>query len=103
RFDIESITKTFTAALVWRAVDKGLINLDAPLTSLPAVPEFGYLQLTPRQLLTHSTGLVNYRDAPGYDASIDTPRKALALSAAQPLKFTPGTSSEYSSSNYLVL
>ena len=106
RFDIESITKTFTAALVWRAVDQGLLDPDAPIGALKVVPEFTYAQLTVRQLLRHTTGLVNYRDTPAYLSNalaIDTPRKALAASAGQPLKFTPGTQVEYSSSNYLVL
>ena len=106
RFDIESITKTFTAALVWRAVDQGVINPDAPVGALAAVPGFKYPQLTPRQLLRHATGLVNYRDTPEYQAnpdSIVTPTQALTASARQPLKFTPGTQTDYSSSNYLVL
>jgi CubicO group peptidase (beta-lactamase class C family) len=106
RFDIESITKTFTAALVWRAVDQGLIDADKPVGLLTAVPEFKFNQLTARQLLTHTTGIVNYRDTPEYQAnaaSIDTPRKALAASARQRLKFAPGSQTDYSSSNYLVL
>jgi CubicO group peptidase (beta-lactamase class C family)/surface polysaccharide O-acyltransferase-like enzyme len=106
RFDIGSITKTFTATLVWQAVDDGLIDIDAPIGALTAVPELTYHQLTPRQLLRHTTGLVNYRDTPEYLANpdtIDSPRKALAASARKPLKFTPGTQSDYSSSNYLVL
>lgn len=106
RFDIESITKTFTAALVWQQVDQRTIDVDAPLPRLVAVPNFRYLQITPRQLLTHSTGLVNYRDTPEYAAnprSIDTPLKAVNASARQPLAFTPGTQVAYSSSNYLVL
>lgn len=106
RFDIESITKTFTATLVWQAVDQGLIQPDAPIGPLPQVPQFTYTQLTPRQLLTHRTGLVNYRATPEYvkdPNSIDTPEKALAATSRQALRFTPGSQSEYSSSNYLVL
>jgi CubicO group peptidase (beta-lactamase class C family)/fucose 4-O-acetylase-like acetyltransferase len=106
RFDIESITKTFTATLVWQAVDEGLIDVDGPIGALSAVPEFAYSALTPRQLLRHTTGLANYRDTPEYRSnpeSIDTPRTALAASAGQPLKFLPGTQTDYSSSNYLVL
>jgi CubicO group peptidase (beta-lactamase class C family)/surface polysaccharide O-acyltransferase-like enzyme len=106
RFDIESITKTFTAALVWKAVDDGLIDIDAPIGELTAVPEMTDGQLTPRELLRHTTGLVNYRDTPEYLANpdaVDSPRKALAASSRQPLKFEPGTRSDYSSSNYLVL
>jgi CubicO group peptidase (beta-lactamase class C family)/surface polysaccharide O-acyltransferase-like enzyme len=106
RFDIESITKTFTATLVWQAIDRGEIDPDKPIGALKAVPQFTYTQLTPRQLMAHRTGLLNYRDTPEYLAnpgSIDTPQKALAATSRQPLKFTPGTQSDYSSSNFLVL
>ena len=106
RFDIESITKTFTAALVWQAVDRGEIDPDKPIGPLKAVPQFTYTQLTLRQLLSHRTGLVNYRDTPEYQANaaaIDTPQKALAATSRQPLKFSPDTQSDYSSSNYLAL
>lgn len=106
RFDIESITKTFTATLVWQAIDQGIIDPDKAIGPLKAVSQFTYTQLTPRQLLAHRTGLLNYRDTPEYQqnpASIDTPQNALAASSRQPLKFTPGAQSDYSSSNYLVL
>ncbi|HEV8298320.1 MAG TPA: serine hydrolase [Acidimicrobiales bacterium] len=105
-FDIDSITKTFTAALVWQAIDQGLIDPDAPIGQLDALPSFPYTQLTVRELLAHTTGLVNYRDTAQYQsnpAAIDTPAKALAVSAVQPLQWAPGTRVGYSSSNYLVL
>lgn len=105
RFDIESITKTFTAALVWQQIDRNAIDPDAPLPRLVAVPNFRYLQITPRQLLTHRSGLVNYRDTPEFatDPGSVTPLKALNATARQPLAFVPGTQVDYSSSNYLVL
>jgi CubicO group peptidase (beta-lactamase class C family) len=107
RVDIWSITKTFTAALVFQAADQKLINLDAPLPKLTAVPDFPYAgKITPRQLLAHRTGLINYRDTPTYTAnpnSIDSAAKAVTDVGTQPLHFAPGTQTEYSSSNYLVL
>lgn len=105
-FDIESITKTFTATLVWQQVDRGTIDPDAPLPALVAVPELPAQRLTVRQLLSHSSGLVNYRDTPEYLAdpgSIASPVAAVAASARQPLAFAPGTRVAYSSSNFLVL
>jgi CubicO group peptidase (beta-lactamase class C family) len=103
-FDINSITKTFTSALVMRQVSAGRLALDAPLPPLDALPGFPNTDLTVRQLLDHSSGLVNYREAPGYrDDVVVTPIAALRLSVAQPLLFAPGSRHEYSSSNYLVL
>lgn len=107
RFDLSSVSKTFTAALVWRAVDQGLIDPDALVGPLAAAPAFPYAnRFTVRQLLMHQTGLVNYRDTPQFvsnPASIATPEAALAASGSRPLLFAPGTSEAYSSSNYLVL
>ncbi len=105
-FDIESITKTFTAALVWQQIDRGTIDPDAPLPPLAAAPGLPAQRFTVRQLLSHRSGLVNYRDTPEYQAdpaSIASPAAAVAASARQPLAFEPGAQVEYSSSNYLVL
>jgi CubicO group peptidase (beta-lactamase class C family)/surface polysaccharide O-acyltransferase-like enzyme len=106
-FDIGSITKTFTGTLVFQLAAEGRIALDAPLPKLTLVPEFPYDKgITVRQLLTHATGIPNYRDTPTFAAApdaIDTPAEALAASLREPLHFAPGTSVEYSSSNFLVL
>jgi CubicO group peptidase (beta-lactamase class C family)/surface polysaccharide O-acyltransferase-like enzyme len=102
-FDVQSVTKTFTAALVWRAVDAGLIDVDADLPHLDAAPELDGLSITPRQLLAHTSGLINYRDTPGYPDTVTTPLDAIAASAAQPLQFVPGSKAAYTSTNYLVL
>lgn len=107
RFDLSSITKTFTAALFWQAVDRGLVDPDVPVPPLAAVPGFAYDgRFTPRQLLMHQSGLVNYRDTPAYSAnpaSIATPEAALLASGSQPLLFEPGEDTTYSSSNFLVI
>jgi CubicO group peptidase (beta-lactamase class C family) len=102
-----SVTKLFTASLVLRAADRGLIDLDAPLPALGALPEFapGAL-MTPLMLLTHRSGLVNYRDSTAYLAdplAIDSPTAAVHAAAAQALTMTPGERVEYSSTNFLVL
>lgn len=107
RFDITSITKTFTGTLVFQLAAEGRIDLDAPLPRLVRVPDFPYAAgITVRQLLTHRTGLVPYRDTRAYAAApdaIDTPDKALAAALLEPLQFAPGTKSAYSSTNFLVL
>ncbi|MGE0877470.1 MAG: serine hydrolase [Acidimicrobiia bacterium] len=103
--DISSATKSFTAALVWRAVEAGLIDLDAPLPPLDAVPSFPYSSvLTARSLLDHRSGLVNYRDTPKYSqyGPVDA-RDAVTWAGELPLRFSAGSQSEYSSVNYLVL
>jgi CubicO group peptidase (beta-lactamase class C family)/peptidoglycan/LPS O-acetylase OafA/YrhL len=106
-YDLASATKLFTAALVLRAVDDQLISLDDPLPTLDAVPNFPYAdQLSVRVLLSHQSGLVNYRNTPEYrdnPESIGNAGDAVRVSGDQPLDFEPGTKFEYSSVNYLVL
>lgn len=106
-YDVGSITKTFTGTLVLQLAAEGRIDLDAPLPRLTKVPTFPYAKgITVRDLLTHRTGIPNYRDTPTFTANpdaIDTPAKALAASLKEPLLFTPGTQVAYSSSNFLVL
>jgi CubicO group peptidase (beta-lactamase class C family) len=61
-FQIGSITKVYTATLMMRLVDHGKIDLDAPVLSY--VPSFQLSNeqqaeaITPRHLLTHSSGIV---------------------------------------------
>ncbi len=68
-----SLTKAAFAHLVLQLVDDKLIDLDAPLPQqlkkpLPEYPEFADLggdprwqQFTPRMLLSHASGLLNWR------------------------------------------
>ena len=69
RYAIRSLTKLFTTALVLRAADQGLLDLDLPVPAVrgvglpPAAPT-----ITPRQLLQHTSGLADYPTAKGYDS-----------------------------------
>ena len=106
-FDIASVTKTFTGAIVFQLAAEHKIVLDAPLPRLDRVPGFAYdANITVRMLLEHRSGLMPYRDTPTFAANpdaIDTPAKALDASLHEPLMFTPGSQSSYSTTNYLVL
>jgi CubicO group peptidase (beta-lactamase class C family) len=103
--DAMSVTKLFTANLVYRAVDEGLIDLDEPLPflhSLPDLPLAG--RVTVRQLLAHRSGLVNYRDTEAYRNDpllVRDPADAVAASLAES-RDEPGATI-YSSTNYLIL
>ncbi len=104
-FLIGSISKLFTATSVLQLVDRGMIELDAPVTRY--LPEFRLAdaqaagQITVRQLLNQNSGLPT--DAP---RASGPGRKLLdhvaALSGAQ-LAEKPGGSHVYSSPNYQVL
>ncbi|WP_173056744.1 serine hydrolase domain-containing protein [Phytohabitans houttuyneae] len=57
-FDLASLTKVYTAILVLRQVDKGKLDLAAPVVEyLPDFTGAGKADVTVRMLLTHTSGL----------------------------------------------
>jgi CubicO group peptidase (beta-lactamase class C family) len=100
-FNIASVTKPFTAALVLRLVKEGKVRLDEPVRRHLAWLPARYAGITVRQLLTHTSGIArdmrldNYDDpdASTYRARLDT-----AAASAQ-----PGQRFEYSNAGYTVL
>lgn len=101
-YPILSITKTFTEALVLREADRGTIDLDAPVPPIDGVaPMPEGVAITPRMLLQHSSGLVNYMNADGYDPTAEmTPARAVSLSLGTALASAPGSVAAYSNSNF---
>jgi len=101
-YGILSITKTFTEALVLREAAAGRIDLDAPMPTLPGVvPVPAGVVITPRMLLQHTSGVVNYMSAVGYDPKATvTPAQLVSLSLKSPLLAPPGTTASYSNTNF---
>jgi len=103
---LASITKTFTAALLLRAVDEGILDLYAPIGQLEAAPWFTMAEgLTASQLLTHRSGLANYTETGAWLENwqaIDGWKPALEAVMDEGFVSTPGTVVRYSSSNYIV-
>src|SRR6185436_18961906 len=61
-FRLASCTKQFTAMAVLMLADKGKLKLDEKLTDFfPGFPSYGR-QITVHQLLTHTSGLIEYED-----------------------------------------
>lgn len=109
-----SITKTYTAALVMKYRDKGLIDLNKPITTyLDAVVSSKVshaADITVRMLLNHSSGIVNIIEQPEFLAiqfndPFHQPSAAQLLQMIQdkPLLFEPGSDFSYSNTNYLLL
>jgi CubicO group peptidase (beta-lactamase class C family)/peptidoglycan/LPS O-acetylase OafA/YrhL len=105
--DLSSLTKLFTAVLVHRLADAGLVDLRAPLPDLASLPDFPYWAgITPEHLLEHRSGLVSYRETWRYEvdpASVHDPVSGVAAALEYPLAAWPGEEYAYSSTNYLVL
>lgn len=103
-YAIASITKTFTAALVLREVEAGTIALDEPVLDLPGLEGLNtQRRITPRQLLQHASGLVNYTAADGYSVRAFSPLEAVAMSMRTAPLAAPGTEVSYANTNYLYL
>jgi CubicO group peptidase (beta-lactamase class C family) len=102
-WDIASITKVVaTASVALRLVDRGKLDLDAPVHRY--LPRFtGGLknQVTVRMLLDHTSGLKSY--APLYRKARHSRQRMVNLLYAQPLVRTPGDSAEYSDLNAMLL
>jgi len=104
-FEIGSITKEFTAAVVLSLVEDGRLTLDTPLAKY--VPDFPRAKdITIRDLLSMRSGIPDYTDQPGFDKAVFTPTTPDAIVATVkqlPLDFDPGTQWEYSNTNYVLL
>ena len=109
---IASNTKTFTAAVVLQLVGEGRVDLDAPIERyLPGLVRGEGIDgsaITVRQLLQHTSGLPDYDvDVIGDDYlavqhRFVEPHQVLALGLDDPALFAPGTSWDYSNTNYVL-
>jgi D-alanyl-D-alanine carboxypeptidase len=105
RWQIASVSKVFTYTVVLQLVGEGEISLDDTVEEwLQGLVPRGD-EITVRMLLDHSSGLVSYADAPGYEQALAdndgvlTPRQLVGLGAGEPLAFEPGEGYEYSDTN----
>jgi CubicO group peptidase (beta-lactamase class C family)/peptidoglycan/LPS O-acetylase OafA/YrhL len=104
-YQTASLSKLFTATLVLGAAEARLIDLDAPVPPIPGIRVPRAMRgITPRQLLQHTSGLVDYLSARGYAPSMTpTPQQAVSMSLSTPALSPPGQDVHYSNSNYLYL
>ncbi|MDO9378057.1 MAG: serine hydrolase [Nocardioidaceae bacterium] len=99
-FDIASITKLFTSTALMQQVEKGRIDLDEPVaTYLPAFAQNGKGTITPRELLTHVSGLP--ASMPLDTDWPDIPSRLAAVMAVEP-EAAPGVQYVYSDINMIV-
>ncbi|MBD0708562.1 MULTISPECIES: serine hydrolase domain-containing protein [unclassified Streptomyces] len=102
QFRIGSITKVFTAVLVMRLRDEGLLGLDDPLER--HLPGTGVGEVTIAQLLGHSGGLGAETPGAWWERSSAELRPALAdVLGEEPFLRTPGRRHHYSNPGYTLL
>jgi D-alanyl-D-alanine carboxypeptidase len=103
-YQVQSITKTFTAAAVMMLVEEGKIAPDDKLTAyLTAVPDC-WNGITIRHLLTHTSGIKDFINEPTVDLRKDiSPEEVIRSLAELPLNFAPGEKYAYSNTGYHLL
>ena len=104
-FRLASVTKQFTAMSVLILVERKQLSLGEPLTSFfPEFPAYGR-QITVRQLLTHTSGLLDYEDLIPKGTQLPVlDRDVLRLLMQQDKTyFPPGSKYRYSNSAYSLL
>ena len=109
RFGIASIKKTFVAATILQLAEEGMLSLDDSLhQTLPQI-QYINLNISLRQLLSHTSGIYNYTNHPAFWNALWTrtdrawmPAEVIRSFGSNPV-FKPGTRFEYSNTNYLLL
>ena len=104
-FRLASITKQFTAMCIMILINHGELDFESTLTDIfSAFPSYGN-NITIRQMLNHTSGLVDYEslipdDATEQVSDLDTYTMMLGLDSTY---FTPGTNYRYSNTGYALL
>jgi CubicO group peptidase (beta-lactamase class C family) len=105
RYRIGSITKMFTAIMIFQLIDEGKLRLETPLaTWFSVLPNAN--KITIGEMLNHHSGLHNFTDDPAYGNYMTMPKseqEMLAVFAGEPSDFEPGTKAEYSNTNFVLL
>jgi beta-lactamase class C len=99
---VASISKLYTATMIMRLVEQGELTLISRVqTVLPRFDGGGKEQITLRQLLTHTSGLMYEPPEIERLLAAQTPLEALVDEAyALPLDYPPGTDQRYSDIGY---
>ncbi|MGW6703342.1 serine hydrolase domain-containing protein [Streptomyces sp. NPDC054956] len=102
QYRIGSITKTFTAVLVMRLRDEGLLRLADPVEKF--LPGTGVGEVTVGQLLSHTSGLAAETPGEWWERTAGTLRPELSdVLGEEPFRFEPGLRHHYSNPGYTLL
>lgn len=108
RFNVGSINKQFTRAALALLATAGKLALDDPVEKhLRDYPNPEGRKTTIRQLVTHQGGLPEWRNDPDFErrskSEFRANRDFYRIVASKPLRFTPGTKTEYCNACFVVL
>ena len=104
-FEIGSITKQFTAALIMKLQEQGRLQVDDSISMY--LPEHHFPSaITLRMMLTHTSGLADFTNFPQLGDWVKhgvSEAAVLTAVSQQPLGFPPGSQYSYSNSNFFAL
>lgn len=105
-FRVGSVTKIFTAALIYQLIDEKKLTLATPLSKfLPAIPNAE--QITIAHLLAHTSGIPNFPNpddyAKGWVLKPRTKSELIERFSAMKPAFPPGEKVAYSNTGYVLL
>jgi CubicO group peptidase (beta-lactamase class C family) len=108
QYRIASVTKTFTAALILRLAEEGLLSLDDPLFDYFPIPELeGGEQITIRHMLNHTSGLADHlNDSDFWSGSSNYTWEVNDIAdyaVSKGLSFEPGQGYAYSNTGFYLL
>jgi CubicO group peptidase (beta-lactamase class C family) len=103
-YRLASITKSITAIAVMQLVERGKIDLDAPIQKYCSAYPKKQWEITPRQLLVHFAGVRHNKDA----ETVSTKHysgitESINAFKDDPLLFEPETKYSYSTPGYVLL
>lgn len=98
------ISQGYAAVAVMQLYERGKLGINDPIGKyLKDIPE-AWKKITVKELMQHSTGIADYRNQPGFDASkAYVESQLIATVASVPLSFEPGTDVAQSATNFLLL
>ncbi|MFW0736236.1 serine hydrolase domain-containing protein [Flavobacterium sp. T12S277] len=105
KYRIGSISKTFTASLILKAVEENKINLNQTIDKyFPTVKNAK--TITIGNLLNHRSGIHDFTNDDDYlkwNTQYQSRAKMIERISAGAIVFEPGTKGQYSNSNYILL
>ena len=109
-FRLASVSKQFTAMLVLKQRDRGLLRLDDKICPY-LVPKYvkacpkAWKSITIRQILDHTSGIPDISEMPDFFPKLAKPtttQEIIGRFSSKPLDFKPGTNWKYSNSGYIL-
>jgi CubicO group peptidase (beta-lactamase class C family) len=111
RFEIASVSKTFTATALLMLQERGLVSVDDDIRKfIPELPQYAAQPVRISDMLHHISGLPSYfdlKDVPmgnkTYWVSEDYPAEFARQQRRYPLQFPTGRKYEYNNTNFLLM